>query len=348
MTGCAGPGRPAMIGGDAEHDPRVLRRGRRRGARQGVARRRGGVVHLRAGARADRAGGGGVSPISASAAATWCSPRCAARRTTCSPGSRSAYVGSILVTANPRSAAGGAGRAGRPGAAAARGHRSRPRRRDGGRARLGRRRGGRRRPRCSTRRRAWTARARRGPDDAAVLIPTSGTTGRSKLVTQTHRAYVMAGEGFPWWMELRPDDRLMTSLPLFHINAPAYSMLGSVGARASLALLPALLGERLPRLRAAPRRDRVQRHRGDARDPHAPARAPRRRRQSAAAVLHRPGAAGAAPARDRGPLRPRIVCGYAHVGDALRHRSGRAAPAPSARSAASASTRRSGTSTRAA
>jgi carnitine-CoA ligase len=76
------------------------------------------------------------------------------------------------------------------------------------------------------------------PDDAAVLIPTSGTTGRSKLVTQTHRAYVMAGEGFPWWMELGPDDRLMTSLPLFHINAPTYSMLGSVAARASLALLP--------------------------------------------------------------------------------------------------------------
>ena len=76
------------------------------------------------------------------------------------------------------------------------------------------------------------------PDDAAVLIPTSGTTGRSKLVTQTHRAYVMGGEGFPWWMELGPDDRLMTSLPLFHINAPTYSMLGSVAARASLALLP--------------------------------------------------------------------------------------------------------------
>src|SRR5436853_2134652 len=46
-----------------------------------------------------------------------------------------------------------------------------------------------------------------GPDDAAVLIPTSGTTGRSKLVTQTHRAYAMAGVGFPWWMELGPDDR---------------------------------------------------------------------------------------------------------------------------------------------
>ncbi len=76
------------------------------------------------------------------------------------------------------------------------------------------------------------------PDDPAVLIPTSGTTGRSKLVTQTHRAYAMAGEGFPWWLELAPEDRLMTSLPLFHINAPAYSVLGSLAARASLVLLP--------------------------------------------------------------------------------------------------------------
>src|ERR671911_52523 len=77
-----------------------------------------------------------------------------------------------------------------------------------------------------------------GPDDAAVLIPTSGTTGRSKLVTQTQRAYAMAGEGFPWWLGLIAEDRLMTSLPLFHVNAPAYSVLGSVAARASLVLLP--------------------------------------------------------------------------------------------------------------
>jgi crotonobetaine/carnitine-CoA ligase len=74
--------------------------------------------------------------------------------------------------------------------------------------------------------------------DVAVMIPTSGTTGRSKLVMQTHLAYVMAGEGFPYWLRLDLDDRLMTSLPLFHINAPAYSTLGSVAARASLVLLP--------------------------------------------------------------------------------------------------------------
>jgi len=82
-----------------------------------------------------------------------------------------------------------------------------------------------------------TAPADVDPDDVAVMIPTSGTTGRSKLVMQTHRAYAMAGEGFPYWMQLTADDRLMTSLPLFHINAPAYSVLGSVAACASLVLL---------------------------------------------------------------------------------------------------------------
>jgi len=75
-------------------------------------------------------------------------------------------------------------------------------------------------------------------DDLAVLIPTSGTTGRSKLVMQTHRAYVMAGAGFPYWMELTAADRLMTSLPLFHINAPAYSVMGSLASGAGLILLP--------------------------------------------------------------------------------------------------------------
>ena len=81
------------------------------------------------------------------------------------------------------------------------------------------------------------------------MIPTSGTTGRSKLVMQTHLAYVMAGEGFPYWLQLDDSDRLITSLPLFHINAPAYSTLGSVAARASLVAAAGLLGQRVPRRR---------------------------------------------------------------------------------------------------
>lgn len=76
------------------------------------------------------------------------------------------------------------------------------------------------------------------PDDVAVFIPTSGTTGRSKLVMQTHRAYAYAGEGFPYWMALTRNDRFMTSLPLFHVNAPAYSVMGSLSCGAGLVLLP--------------------------------------------------------------------------------------------------------------
>jgi crotonobetaine/carnitine-CoA ligase len=85
-------------------------------------------------------------------------------------------------------------------------------------------------------RRAALPAARVGPEDLAVLIPTSGTTGRSKLVMQTHRAYAMAGEGFPFWMELTPADRMMTTLPLFHVNAPAYSVMGSLACGAGLVL----------------------------------------------------------------------------------------------------------------
>src|SRR5438270_12197272 len=48
----------------------------------------------------------------------------------------------------------------------------------------------------------------------------------------------MAGGGFPNWMLLTADARLMTSVRLFNITPPAYSPLGSVAAGASLVLLP--------------------------------------------------------------------------------------------------------------
>jgi len=75
------------------------------------------------------------------------------------------------------------------------------------------------------------------PRDPVVLIPTSGTTGRSKLVTQTHQGYTLAAEGFPEWVGFTGADRLITALPIFHINAPAYSLLGSMAVGASVVLL---------------------------------------------------------------------------------------------------------------
>jgi carnitine-CoA ligase len=75
-------------------------------------------------------------------------------------------------------------------------------------------------------------------DDVALLLPTSGTTAAGKLVMQTHRALVLAGEAFPWWIGLRSSDRSLAALPLFHLNALAYSTLGSLAVGASLVLLP--------------------------------------------------------------------------------------------------------------
>lgn len=75
------------------------------------------------------------------------------------------------------------------------------------------------------------------PDDVAVLIATSGTTGAPKAVAQTHRTFALTAEAFPAWVGLGESDRLLAALPLFHINAQAYSVMGALGAGASLALL---------------------------------------------------------------------------------------------------------------
>jgi crotonobetaine/carnitine-CoA ligase len=75
------------------------------------------------------------------------------------------------------------------------------------------------------------------PDDPCVLIATSGTTGAPKAVVQTHRTYTLTAEAFPAWLGLTDADRLLAVLPLFHINAQAYTTMGAL-ARGSLALLP--------------------------------------------------------------------------------------------------------------
>ena len=76
------------------------------------------------------------------------------------------------------------------------------------------------------------------PDDVAVLLATSGTTGAPKAVMQTHRTYTLTAEAFPSWIGLTEDDRVLVALPLFHINAQAYSVMGALGCGGSLALMP--------------------------------------------------------------------------------------------------------------
>lgn len=82
------------------------------------------------------------------------------------------------------------------------------------------------------------ARAVVEPEDVAVLVYTSGTTGRPKAVMQTHRTYALTAEAYPWWLGLGPADHLYGCLPLFHINAQAYTTMGSLFAGIPLTLGP--------------------------------------------------------------------------------------------------------------
>lgn len=76
------------------------------------------------------------------------------------------------------------------------------------------------------------------PGDLATFIYTSGSTGRPKAVMQTHRCYALSGEGFASWVGAGPADRLLALLPLFHINAQAYSTMGAIAAGATLVVAP--------------------------------------------------------------------------------------------------------------
>jgi crotonobetaine/carnitine-CoA ligase len=76
------------------------------------------------------------------------------------------------------------------------------------------------------------------PDDVCVLLATSGTTGAPKAVMQTHRTYALTAEAVPSWLGVGEADRMLLALPLFHINAQAYSVMGALGAGAGLAIAP--------------------------------------------------------------------------------------------------------------
>lgn len=69
------------------------------------------------------------------------------------------------------------------------------------------------------------------------ILYTSGTTGLPKGVMLSHHAYVQSAQSFADLMVgARADDILYTALPLFHINAEAHTVLGSIHANATIAL----------------------------------------------------------------------------------------------------------------
>jgi crotonobetaine/carnitine-CoA ligase len=69
------------------------------------------------------------------------------------------------------------------------------------------------------------------------ILYTSGTTSHPKGVRITHANYVWAGEVYASAMRLRPEDRVLTALPLFHANSQYYSTMGALVSGATLVLV---------------------------------------------------------------------------------------------------------------
>ncbi|HEV2013282.1 MAG TPA: AMP-binding protein [Candidatus Dormibacteraeota bacterium] len=76
------------------------------------------------------------------------------------------------------------------------------------------------------------------PLEVAAIVYTSGTTSRPKGVIVRHAAYTETGASFPRWIGLKPPQRLWVCLPLFHINAQAYSLMTALAHGFGLALTP--------------------------------------------------------------------------------------------------------------
>jgi len=76
------------------------------------------------------------------------------------------------------------------------------------------------------------------PLEVAAIVYTSGTTSRPKGVMVRHAAYTETGASFPGWMGLKSPQRLFVCLPLFHINAQAYSLMTALVHGFAVALPP--------------------------------------------------------------------------------------------------------------
>ncbi|NWJ71072.1 AMP-binding protein [Pseudonocardia sp. ICBG1122] len=76
-----------------------------------------------------------------------------------------------------------------------------------------------------------------GADDVVEMIFTSGTTSRPKGVLLTHANALFGGENAAAALHLDATDRLLTSLPIFHVNAQTCTVLAALSVGGTCVLL---------------------------------------------------------------------------------------------------------------
>jgi len=76
------------------------------------------------------------------------------------------------------------------------------------------------------------------PDDEAIIIYTSGTTGKPKGCLLTHRNVIANARQISQWLVFGPEDRLLTVMPLFHMNAVSVTTMSALYAGGSTVVSP--------------------------------------------------------------------------------------------------------------
>ena len=73
-----------------------------------------------------------------------------------------------------------------------------------------------------------------GPDDTALVLHTSGTTSRPKIVPLTHRNILASARNVGISLQLSHVDRCLNVMPLFHIHGLVAALLASLNAGGSV------------------------------------------------------------------------------------------------------------------
>jgi long-chain acyl-CoA synthetase len=76
------------------------------------------------------------------------------------------------------------------------------------------------------------------PEDEAIIIYTSGTTGKPKGCLLTHRNVIANARQISEWLGFGPEDRLLTVMPLFHMNAVSVTTMSALYAGGSSVVSP--------------------------------------------------------------------------------------------------------------